>query len=80
MLTNDRVQALAACDREALLALMALAYRQGSRGYPIRGDTSDLDIIALLAEAAADAWPNECAERRALNRWWAWAQPPESPQ
>lgn len=73
MITNDQVQRLIACDREALVDLVALAWRQGRRGYALCGEMRDVDIAELLRDAEASAWPDERAERRALARWRAWA-------
>lgn len=54
MISNERVQALIACDRDTLIALMAVAHAAGhSRGVPW-DIYLDPDIKALLDAARAE--------------------------
>lgn len=51
MITNEAVQRLIACDRDALIALMAAAYADGSFHLSAWEARKDPDIAALLEAA-----------------------------
>lgn len=54
MISNERFQALIACDRETLIALMAVAHASGAMRGGLWHIYLDPDIKALLDAAKAE--------------------------
>lgn len=76
MITNDRVQALIATDREALIELMAAAYQLGGMTGTSFDVWSDYDMRALITDVRRlVAQPGHWARSVALWNDWAAASP-----
>lgn len=58
MIANERIRALAALDREALIALLAAAYQQGAHGLSeLQADDPDVqDLIHAARRRVAAPW------------------------